>query len=390
MTMFTRSKEYATTPKFSFLPVSFKVIFLIIACGKILFAEKVVPDLFPVSIGNSWTFALKTGGTREYTVASPHKDSLIFIEKNNTSGYTYIDSFEIIFHDSLGYFNKPLSRDLSNTLWGPHCAIAEDHPLTTPAGTFSRIYTYPLSWGHPSGGSQSVIASPGVGCIAIGWNGILGCETPYCILDTFAMLQSYNIIPKPQATWVDTVCAPTGGAEFNFTYLHGDSGLVTIRMPRPSCTKYMVSSSFNPIAKVLRIYFVDTAQVACNATDTVYYSLKLHNLEKDSSYDIAIYNAFFDTLIDLFKDIKYPLKTEKIYFQRINCLSTSIAMGRRNNFAAKERRLPGIYDISGRLIYKNHQGLSGKNRRHPGGSAQGIFIVKGNQGNIKPLIITRE
>lgn len=383
MARFTRSKE---TAKYSFLPFSFRFVFFIMACVEMLFAEMVVPDLFPVSVGNSWTFALKTGGTREYTIASPHKDSLIFIEKNNSSGFEYIDSFSIIFYDSLGHFNKPLYRDLSNTLWGPHCAIAVDHPLTTPAGIFSRIYTYPLSWGHPSGGNKSVIASPGVGCIAIGFTHVLGCDTPYCILDTFAVLQSYNIVPQPQATWVETVSAPAAGDAFSFNYLQGDSGLVIVRMPGPPCANYMVSSSFNPIAKVLRIYFVDTTQAACNATVTVFYSLKLHNLEKDSSYDIAIYSAFFDTLIDLFEHIKYPLKTEKKYCQRISCVPTSIAMGRRNSIVARESSVLGIYDISGRLLFKSHQGLSGSKRVN----AQGVYIVKNNRGSIRPLIVTGE
>ncbi|HEX2957430.1 MAG TPA: hypothetical protein VHO70_11390, partial [Chitinispirillaceae bacterium] len=199
-----------------------------------------------------------------------------------------------------------------------------------------------------------------------------------------------NIIPQPQATWVDTVSALPENAAFSFSYLQGDSGLVVIRMPRNSCTKFMVSSSFNPINKVLRIYFADTNHVACNTTDTAYYSLKLHNLEKDSSYNIAIYSAFFDTLINLINHGKYPLKTEEMFFQRISCVPTSVAMGRRGNFVERENSVTGIYDFSGRLIFKNHQGLSGSTRRYIGRNAQGVYIVKSNQGNIRPLIITRE
>lgn len=98
MAMFPHSKEYRKTPKFSSLSEFFKVLFLIIVCTELLFAEKVVPDLFPINIGNSWTFALSTGGTREYTVAQ-YKDSLIFIEKNIASGYSKVDSFSIAFYD---------------------------------------------------------------------------------------------------------------------------------------------------------------------------------------------------------------------------------------------------------------------------------------------------
>lgn len=387
MAMFPHSKEYRKTPKFSSLSEFFKVLFLIIVCTELLFAEKVVPDLFPINIGNSWTFALSTGGTREYTVAQ-YKDSLIFIEKNNASGYSKVDSFSIAFYDSLGHFNKPQFRSNSNRMWGPHCAITEDHPITTPAGTFSQIYSYPLAWGHPNGGSHSAIASLGVGCIAIGWNSLLGCETPYCLLDTFAVLQSYNIIPTPQATWVDAVSTPSTDASFSFEYLKGDSGLVIVRIPIASCTKYMVSSSFNPVAKVLRIYFADTAKVACNYTDTVYYSLKLRNLEEDSSYYIAIYSAFFDTL-KIYDNNKYPLITERIYFQPISCVLSSVTMGRRRNLVERESNVLGIYDLSGRLLFKSHQGLSGNNRQLLGKNAQGVYIVKGNRGSIRPLIITK-
>lgn len=389
MASFPHNKEYSSDKKVSFLPAFFKFALLLMVWGEMLLAEKVAPDLFPLSIGNSWTFALRTGGTREYSIESIHKDSLAFIVKINSSGFSYIDTFALNFYDSLGQFNKPLARDLSNTLWGPHCAVAEKRPLTTPAGTFSETYTYPVSWGHPSGGNQSVIASPGIGCIAIAWTDLFMCDaSDPCLRDTFAFLQSYQLVPTPQATEVDTVSNLPNGTNFSFSFLRGDSGLVTFKMPRSSCASYMVSSSFNPLSKTLRIYFVDTASIRCQSIDTVCYSLKLHNLKKDSSYTVAIYSAFFDSLIDIYQDTKYPLKTDKKYSESIICNSTAIIMN-RNKISSENRKIARVYDISGRLVVKYRKGFPG-DWRHPSGNSRGIYMVQNNRGTITPLIITKE
>jgi hypothetical protein len=62
------------------------MILLIMAGADLAHSEKVVPDLFPLAVGNSWTLALHAGGTREYVIASVKKDSLIFIQKDTSNG----------------------------------------------------------------------------------------------------------------------------------------------------------------------------------------------------------------------------------------------------------------------------------------------------------------
>ena len=365
-----------------------KAVLLAMVSVGMLHSEKIVPDLFPLAVGNSWTLALRTGGTQEYFIAFKSKDSLICISQTNSSGFSYCDTFPLFSYDSLGHFNFPYYRDLTHQIWGPHCAVARDGPITTPAGKFPETCLYPVTWGHPSGGNRSFFASPGVGIVAIAWTGSI-CETPPCLEDTFALLRSYTVVPKPEATWHDTIPLIPGNASFAFSYLKGDSGRASFKMTQSACARFMISSSYSDVAKVLRIYFVDTAGIECHSTITVYHALKVHNLEKDSVYTVAIYSAFFDTAVDIYRDKKYTLKTARKYFERITCASVSITTD-RNKIPAKAPKILGVYDISGKLLFKCLQEFSG-GQRLPSRMSSGVHIVKNDRGiTVIPSMMIRK
>ncbi|HEX3019241.1 MAG TPA: hypothetical protein VHP36_03020, partial [Chitinispirillaceae bacterium] len=322
--------------------------FLILITYSAVFSENIIPDMFPLAVGNYWKFSLKTGGTITYTITETVDDSFVCTQQTSSNGFTYGDTFRFVSYDVLGHFNNPLYRDLSGAIWGPHCALIQKKTIKTDAGIFDETYDYPVTWGHPSGGNRNMIVAPGVGPVAIAYNENI-CDEPPC-LDTFAFIKSYQINKAPEVVWFDNSGTASNDSLFLFSYFKGDSGLVEFEMDQGGCEKYLITSSFNSATGVLRIYMVDTAKVFCNEFVPVRNALKLRNLSEGKTYTIKIYQSYFDESINIITDKIYNLKTNLLYSKKIICEPTLTHVRNLSKKADFSVNRATVYNIQGRMV----------------------------------------
>ena len=245
----------------------------------------VLNDYSPLAVGNWWQYASNTG-TLKYTVVSSHLDTFIVSVESGVQQFEY----RVYSDDAAGLFYeyKTAFGDdwiMYSGYCGPHAGLPSATPVITPLSTYTRTSTF-VTFRHGAGYSANINA-PGVGIVAF-------FDSYWSALDTSARLSSYQLEPGPTGRAHSRRVVNPAADDTAAAVSWSGSDSVTLRFCTLSspCGDSIVSVSYNPLTKNLRLYLADTSGI-CGLDQLYEHTVIVGGLNRQQAHHLMAYKVKF-------------------------------------------------------------------------------------------------